>query len=211
MTESPPDGEHGLSPDHPLTDIVDRMADTAQGERVTVGQTLEAFGRRSYLPLLIVPSLAVMSPLSGVPLMSSLCGVVIAIISAQMIFPGLGSLWIPDVVARRNVSGRRARAAIAKLWKVARWLDGRAHARLSWLIEPPGRTVLEVVCLLCGLAMPFLELIPFSSSIAGSAVLLISAGLLTRDGLFALAGLIVPSVFGILLAAGLVTLDLAVG
>ncbi|WPZ34496.1 exopolysaccharide biosynthesis protein [Thalassobaculum sp. OXR-137] len=211
MTASPSEGEHGLSPDHPLTDIVDRMADTAQGERVTVGETLEAFGRRSYLPLLIVPSLAVMSPLSGVPLMSSLCGAVIAIISAQMIFPGLGSLWIPDIVARRNVSGRRARAAIGKLGKIARWMDDHAQVRLKWLIEPPGRTALECVCLLCGLAMPFLEFIPFSSSVAGAAVLLIAGGLLTRDGLFALAGLAVIPIFGALLAIGLETLGLAGG
>lgn len=197
--------------DHPLSDIVDRMADSAQGKRVTVGEVLEAFGRRSYLPLLIVPSLAVMSPLSGVPLLSSFCGAIIVIIAAQMVFPGLGSLWIPGFIAGRTISGKRARAAIGKLGKVAHWMDDHARARLKWLIEPPGRTVLEVVCLLCGLAMPFLEFIPFSSSVAGGAVLLIAAGLLTRDGLFALAGLAVIPIFGTLLVIGLETLGLAGG
>lgn len=199
------------SSDHPLSDIVDRMADTAQGRRVTVGEVLEAFGRRSYLPLLIVPALAVMSPLSGVPLLSSFCGITIAIIAAQMVFPGLGRLWIPGFIARRKVSGKRAREAIGRLGKIAHWMDDHARDRLNWLIDPPGRTVLEVVCLLCGLAMPFLEFIPFSSSVAGGAVLLIAAGLLTRDGLFALAGLAVLPVFGVLLAIGLETLGLAGG
>lgn len=195
----------------PITEIVERMADTAQGERVTMGDTLEAFGRRSYLPVLIVPALVVMSPLSGVPLMSSICGAVIALISAQMILPGVGSLRIPGFIARRNISGRRARAATAKLSRLAHWLDSRAQTRLKWLIDPPGRTVLEVVCLLCGLAMPVLELVPFSSSILGGAVLLIATGLLARDGLFALAGLAVLPVFGTVLALGIETLNAAGG
>lgn len=197
--------------DHPMSDIVDRMADTAQGNRVTVGEVLEAFGRRSYLPLLVVPSLAVMSPLSGVPLLSSFCGAIIVIISAQMVFPRLGRLWIPGVIGRRTISGKRARAAVGRLAKIAHWMDDHARARLRWLIDPPGRTVLEVVCLFCGLAMPFLEFIPFSSSVAGGAVLLIAAGLLTRDGLFALAGLAIIPVFGVLLAVGLETLGIAGG
>jgi hypothetical protein len=37
--------------------------------------------------------------------------------------------------------------------------------------------------------MPFLELVPFSSSILGLSVVLISSAFLTRDGLYALAGL----------------------
>ena len=204
-----PDGQ--AASEHPLSDIVDRMADTAQGKKVTVGEVLEAFGRRSYLPLLIVPSLAVMSPLSGVPLLSSFCGIIIVIIAAQMVFPGLGTLWIPGFIARRTISGQRAREAIERLGKIANWMDDHARARLKWLINPPGRTVLEFVCLLCGAVMPFLELIPFSSSVAGGAVLLIAAGLLTRDGLFALAGLAVIPVFGTLLLVGLETLGLAGG
>lgn len=211
MTASTSDSDSPQPSAHPLSDIVDRMADTAQGERVTVGETLEAFGRRSYLPLLIVPSLAVMSPLSGVPLMSSFCGVLIAVIAFQMLLPGIGSLRIPGMIARRNVSGRRARQAIGKLAKLAHWLDDRARIRLRWLIDPPGRTVLEFLCLLCGLAMPFLELIPFSSSIVGGAVLLMATGLLARDGLFALMGVLVIPIFGGLLAVGLETLGLAGG
>jgi hypothetical protein len=39
--------------------------------------------------------------------------------------------------------------------------------------------------------MPFLEVVPFSSSILGFAVLLMATGLLARDGLFALLGLAV--------------------
>jgi hypothetical protein len=48
----------------------------------------------------------------------------------------------------------------------------------------------QMLCVLCGLAMPFLELLPFSSSLLGMAVLLISVGFLVRDGVYTLAGLV---------------------
>ena len=44
-------------------------------------------------------------------------------------------------------------------------------------------------CILAGLAMPFLELLPLTSSILATAVTLIGLGLLVRDGLLALLGL----------------------
>jgi hypothetical protein len=39
--------------------------------------------------------------------------------------------------------------------------------------------------------MPVFEVVPFTSSILGFGVLLIATGLLTRDGLYAVAGLAV--------------------
>jgi hypothetical protein len=175
----------------PVTDIVARLDDTAQGrERVTLRDVVEAFGRRSFLPMLMVPALLVVSPLSGIPLFSSACGITIALIAAQMLWPGRDHLWLPEGLMRRNVSGARARQAVARLGRLAHRLDGLARDRLRWLVAAgPGRWLLETCCLLSGLAMPVLELVPFSSSILGFAVLLMATGLLTRDGLFALLGL----------------------
>lgn len=175
----------------PVMAIVERLDSTTYRDRVTLGHVVEAFGRRSFLPMLMVPALLVLSPLSGIPLFSSLCGLTIALISAQMIWPGRDCLWLPGKMTRRNVRGERAREAVRKLGRAARWLDGHARERFRLLVRPPGRSLVELACLLCGLAMPFLEVVPFSSSVLGGAVLLMATGLLTRDGLFALLGLAV--------------------
>jgi hypothetical protein len=139
----------------------------------------------------MVPALLVVSPLSGIPLFSSICGLTIAVIAAQMVWPGRDCLWLPGKLTRRHVSGERAREGVARLARVARWLDGHARARWRVLVHRPGRKVVEAACLVSGLAMPFLEVVPFFSSVLGFAVLLMATGLLTKDGLFALAGLVV--------------------
>ena len=56
------------------------------------------------------------------------------------------------------------------------------------LVWPPILWVAQALCLICGLMMPFLELVPFTSSILGTVVLLLSFGMLARDGLFMLLG-----------------------
>lgn len=174
----------------PVQDILGRLYDTARRDRVTLGDVVEAFGDRSFVPMLIVPALLVLSPLSGVPLFSSICGVTIAVISIQMLWPDRRYLWLPDRLMRRNVSGERARGAVARLCRVARWLDANARTRLRALVlTRPGRTILELACLFAGALMPFFEIVPFTSSILGFSVLLMATAILTRDGLFAVAGL----------------------
>ncbi|ROU03763.1 exopolysaccharide biosynthesis protein [Histidinibacterium lentulum] len=188
--------EHPQDRAHPVQDIVNRLDSVAQGDSVSLGEAVEAFGERSFHPVLMVPALLVLSPLSGIPLFSSLCGITIAIISAQMIWPHRTELWLPDFLTHRKVTGARARSALSKLCKTATWLDDHSRERFSVLIRRPGRWVIEAACLLCGLAMPFLEIVPFSSSILGGAVTLMALGLLARDGLFAVLGLLVMSSVG---------------
>ena len=63
--------------------------------------------------------------------------------------------------------------------------------RFRVLTVPPFRQWLYLLCFLCGAAMPFLELVPFSSSLLGTAVVIMATALLARDGLLALLGSVV--------------------
>jgi hypothetical protein len=171
-----------------LSGTLDRLRGFADGDSLSVRDVVEGMGRASLLPLLLVPALVVVSPLSGIPLLSSICGLTIAIVATQLFF-GAGSLWLPGWIMRRSVNARRMNRALDRIQPVARWLDAHAHSRLSALVVPPINLVPRLACILCGLSMPFLELVPFSSSILASAVVLIVLGFLARDGLYTLAGL----------------------
>lgn len=174
--------------DHSVKQIVGRMGEVADRDCVQMRDMIEAFGSTSFLPVIMVPALLVVSPLSGIPLFSSACGLTIAFIAAQMV-ARRDHLWLPDFLMRREVDGERARNAVDKLRKVATWLDRYSRERLQLLVRGPGRKWVQVLCLFCGLSMPLLEIVPFSSSILGAAVLFLSISLLVRDGLFALLGM----------------------
>lgn len=157
-------------------------------DAMRLGALLDGFGRTAFLPLLLLPALAVVTPLSGIPFFSTICGLTIALVSAQMIFRGT-SLWLPSFLLDRHLPTARVRQALDRADPVADWIDRHSRDRLRLLVTEPMRTLAEVQCAIAGLMMPVLELVPFSSSVLGASVLLIAIGFLAHDGLYVLISL----------------------
>lgn len=168
---------------HPLSAVVDRLERLAHTDHVRIGDLIAAFGATSFVPALMIPAILVVSPLSGIPLFSSICGLTIALISAQMLAQR-GHLWLPGFLKNRTVPGQRLAKALDRIGRPVAWIDRHSAARLRLLFHRPLRVIPYLMAMTSGLAMPFLELVPFSSSILGTAVLFISVGLLAADGLF---------------------------
>jgi hypothetical protein len=175
--------------DRPLTSIVDRVGDITKEGQVSLDRVVGAFEKTGFATMLIVPAAAVVTPLSGIPLFSSLCGVTICLIAAQWLMKR-DRVWLPHWLGQQSLEGDKVRVAMNKLRPAARWLDKYSRARARFLFRQPLRALLPLSCLLFGALMPFLELVPFSSSLLGASVCLIAFSLLTRDGFFALAALL---------------------
>jgi hypothetical protein len=168
---------------HPsLTTIVNEVAALAKREdRVKVADIIETLGRASSAALIFIPALIATTPLSGIPGLSAFCGVAIALISAQAAV-GRHRLWLPDFMMRRAVKGDKLAAGLSKVRKPLEFLDRHTHARLSFLTRGPGARLLFVLCMLAGLTMPVLELIPFSASAIAACISLLMVAILTLDG-----------------------------
>ncbi|WP_232830895.1 exopolysaccharide biosynthesis protein [Tropicimonas sp. IMCC34011] len=170
---------------HGIREVLARLDGLTGMDTVSVRDIVAAFGRDAFLPLMMIPALVVVSPLSGVPLLPTFCGLIVALIALQHLV-GRHSLWLPGFITRRQVAGARLHRALVRLERSASWVDRHSRDRLQTLVRPPGATIAVALAALSGATMPFLELIPFSSSLLGVAIVLIAAGLLARDGLFVL-------------------------
>ena len=188
MAETSDDLMEGIDAENPVQSILKRLRDKADQEEVTTEELVTAFGTASFVPALMIPAILVVSPLSGIPLFSSFMGVSIALIAAQLLF-GREELWLPGWLLRRTVKGEKLRNAVDRIEGVAKWIDGHTPVPLRALRSPPVTVLAEAACVVCGLMMPVLEIVPFSSSNLGAAVCSFSSGLLARDGLFILVGL----------------------
>lgn len=168
--------------------LLDAAGSASDDRKTSVGQIVKALGENSLTPNLIFVALAVVSPLSGVPLFSSICGITIALISAQMLV-GRDHIWLPGFVMSRQIDSDKLDRALKALRRPAGWLDRITRPRLRFLVRGPARKLTQALCMICGLAMPLLEIVPFTSSILGTVVSLLAFGMLARDGLFTLLGL----------------------
>jgi hypothetical protein len=189
-----PDSAKGI---HSLDEVLNRVGDAGDEETVCVGHLVSAMGQRSFGPLLLVPSLLVTSPLSGLPGFSSLAGITNALIAAQMLV-GRETVWLPQTIRARCIGRSRLDKAIDFLGPVARLMDWLVRPRLSVLTRRPFNRLVAAICVLAGLVMPVLGLVPFASSIIGAAVATFALALVAGDGV-----LVAIATVGILAIAGL--------
>lgn len=183
-----------------LAATIEAVSDLCSADDVAMGDLAEGFGRAGVLPLILLPALIAVSPISIIPLMPTMLGLIIALASVQLAI-GRRSLWLPGALARRSVPAARLRDGLARILPFARWLDRRAKPRFGWLARRPLSLIPTLVCVACGLVMPFLELIPMSATLLGATALLIGLGLLVRDGLLVLLGYVPLLVAGWVVSA----------
>jgi hypothetical protein len=172
----------------PVQDILDRMRAAMTHPSVTVETLVRAMDPAVQPVLLLLPALVLVSPLSGIPGLSSLGGLTIALVALQILL-GRPAIWFPAFVLRRHLSADRLLRALDRLDRPARFIDRRSVARAGWFFAFPGRPLALVTCAVCGLTMPFLELVPFSATTLAMVVTILAAALLVRDGLLAALGL----------------------
>jgi hypothetical protein len=177
-------------PNGRLTGILDALDHAIDDGPPQVRHLVEALGRASLTALLLTTALIVVTPLSGIFGLPSVAGITIALIAGQML-TGRDHLWLPGWIMRREISRKRFHQAMAVMQRPVGWIERFTRRRLTWLVQHPADRGLQLLCMLCGLAMPLLELFPLTSSILAAAVMLMAMAMVAEDGLLALMGILV--------------------
>ncbi|MCE8007428.1 exopolysaccharide biosynthesis protein [Aestuariivita sp.] len=178
-----------MSADQPVSTVVAALEEATETDEVCLRDILSNFGSASFPSILLLAALLLVSPLSGVPLLSSAIGGLIFLVAVQGMI-GRTYLWLPRRLMAWKLNTARSDKPLDRVLRFAEWLDRGTQARLAPLVSPPASRVLYAFCALSGICLPLLELLPFTSSMIGVAVALIATGLLARDGLIAVLGLV---------------------
>ncbi|MBQ0742922.1 MAG: exopolysaccharide biosynthesis protein [Pseudomonas sp.] len=179
--------------DHPqnlqqLFDCIDQAAE--ENGRVSWSAIMDEVGRRSFGPLLLLGGLTVLAPIIGdLPGVPTLIGMVVLLIAVQLLL-GRHNFWLPGFMLNRSVPKDKLHKALTWLKKPARFIDKLLSPRLAVLTRGPMVRVIAVVCLGIALAMPVMEIVPFSANLAGIALTAFGLALIARDGLLALIALV---------------------
>ncbi|MFA9477904.1 exopolysaccharide biosynthesis protein [Phycisphaerales bacterium AB-hyl4] len=180
-----------------LEQLLAQLADADDDEQtISVEQVLDAVGRRSFGPVLLVPGLIALSPVSGIPGAPTVVGIMVLLITGQFLL-GRSEFWLPQFLLRRSVTQSRYEKALKVLRPVARFVDRLVKPRLRWLAEGAAVYVIALVCLLLALTAPLLEAVPFAITGVGAAITAFGLSMLANDGLLALlaAGFCVATAF----------------
>jgi hypothetical protein len=169
-----------------LEELLDQMEEAALDEdQVTIEKMLEGIGRRSFGPLILLPGLLLLSPLSGIPTMPSMIGLMSLLFSGQLLV-GREYFWLPQWMLRRKMSHDTFERTILLVRRPARFLDRWTRERLCVLTSPAGIYIAAACCAGIALTMPTMELVPFLSLSAAAALSIFGLALIARDGLLML-------------------------
>jgi hypothetical protein len=177
-----------------LEDVLGELKTAAHsnGRKVSVGEIVDAFGRRSFGPLLMLCGLLGMTPVAAVPTAPSTLAVITALIAGQLLF-GRERIWLPRVLERLSVRAERVDQAVRVARKPVRVVDRIVRPRLLVLTGPVGDRVVALACVLVAAIVPPLELLPFVAFIPALAIATFGVGLIARDGLVVLIALVMST------------------
>lgn len=169
------------------------------GARVALNDLLALFGHRAFGALIAVLAAPNALPVA-IPGLSFLVGLPLILLTAQLV-AGRPAPWLPAALRVRSIARadfeRMTRAMAKPLARLERVL----RPRLAVVTAPAGERVLGLLGLAMAVAL-FLPL-PFGNMLPGLGLTLIGLALLERDGLAALAGVVVGLTgFGIAFGAG---------
>jgi hypothetical protein len=202
----PPAPANERAADQPegLSDVFDELSHNvnrdSEQNHVRLGVLLNAVGRRSYGPLLLIIGLFSISPATIVPGMTTLVAAVILLIALQMAL-GLQRPWLPKAMLGLRVPRAPFFAFIDKARPKVERIDGvLLKERLAFLAAPPCVT-LVALCVAAAALITFpLSFIPFAPLAPGLAVVLFGLGMTARDGLWLSLGMVLTGgAFGLAL------------
>lgn len=170
-----------------MKQLLDRIRASGEGvEQVSVAEILEAVGERSFGPVVLLAGLITLAPLIGdIPGVPTLLGLVVVLTLGQLLFQR-HSIWLPSWISGRQVPRGKLVRGVDWLQKPARFLDRVTKPRLTFLVNGPGLYAMALICMAVALAMPAMEVVPFSANGGGAALMAFGLAIVARDGLVAL-------------------------
>lgn len=171
-----------------LQHLLEEVTDAGVADEVSVADVLESIGSRSIGALLLVPSIVVLTPLSGIPGVPTTAGLIILLVCVQYLV-GRRTVWLPQRIRRARISRKRLAAAFGYIRPLARVLDHVFRPRLRVLINHWTFSLSAVICALLAATMPPLELLPFTATITAFIIAMFAMALIYEDGLLALLAL----------------------
>lgn len=174
-----------------LEQLLDRLGAAADdGESVSIGELLGLVGSRSFGPVLLLAGLITLAPIIGdIPGVPTIMGIFVFLLAVQLLI-GRGQFWLPRWLRNRSIASEKLRKGLKPMRKPARFIDRWLRPRLTVFATGPAIYLTAIACLIISLALPVMEVIPFSANAAGAALTAFGLALIARDGLLGLIAFI---------------------
>lgn len=169
---------------HILASIIQRMKTK---DFITIQEMLDMLGKRVFGLSILLFCIPNCLPIPNVAGLSAFTGIPIGILGLQMI-TGRPHPWLPAALGNKQFSGQRLGKILERAIPTIRKVEVLLHPRLQVMTTEYMQRLLGVafVVLATVMSLP----IPFGNFLPGLAMALMAVGLIERDGLLIVLGLL---------------------
>ena len=115
--------------DTPLQSVLDQVAATLDGgASVDLKTVVEAFGNRSFGPIMILCGLCMMTPLGALPGIPPAFGVIVIVFALQLLFRRK-TPWMPEILRKVRIPAEKLLKVQKKVQPVLAKIDGIIRPR----------------------------------------------------------------------------------
>ncbi len=156
-------------------------------DRVSLRDIVQSLGHRSFGFILLLFALPNSLPIVGIPGVSTITGLPLLFVALQMML-GQQRVYLPAWLGRRSLKRDNLEKAIGKLAPWLQKLERLLKPRLDFLTRGIAERLLGALAAL--LAFFLILPIPLGNLLPGLGILFIALGVIERDGLCVLIGLV---------------------
>lgn len=167
-----------------LSEILTTLAGDESRERISVHDMVETMRARAFGALLLI--FAFPNILPTPPGTAGILGLPLLFLSAQMML-GLDP-WLPGFIARRSMARSTFQALVERITPWLLRAERLLRARMELLAHPRAQRLLGALCLIVSVALVLP--VPFANLVPSVALCIIGLGVLERDGLWIVLGVL---------------------
>lgn len=189
-----------------ISSILEALPRAVEGDRISFGDLVDSFEGRAYGPLIVLFAAPNILPVA-LPGISAILGVPLLLLTGQLML-GQKRPWLPGFLRRRSIAREGFESLVGRIVPRLQRIEARVSPRFLGLTGRAGKRAIGALGLI--LALIIMLPVPFGNAVPGLALVVMSVGLLGRDGmavmaggLIGMAGLAIASgfIYGALLAA----------
>ncbi len=174
---------------------------------ISFGEIVDKLKDKGLALLIAIISLPVALPIPTPPGFTTIFGVPMCILTAQMIYR-LENPWLPQWLRNKTIKIETFRSFVVKSEPIFNKLSKFLKPRIPTILTESSERVIGILAFLCSLsvALPIL----LGNAIPSAAVFLMALGIMYKDGLIAIIGM-VTAVIGLIISTTVVVVVALIG
>lgn len=184
-----------------LSDLLNDIKSQTSGSKVSLAQIIEGFHERGFGFFLFLFALPAALPIPAIGI-NAIIAIPLLLLTAQQAI-GRHIIWVPQKLKNKSISKERLDKTIDGAQPWVKRLEFFVKPRLSYITQGIFSNIIGVAGFLMALAVSIP--IPLTNTVPSFGIALMAIGVLMRDGLAVIAGMIIGTLWIMLLVGFILT------